>query len=169
MRPSFEEIYDTTLEVLNINRSMFASSGSSRHAHIMKAKQIMCFVARHVGYTSMYIGEQIGLNYATVIYHEQKAKGYIKYEPEYAEQVSKVLSILSIPCRTHTKSGYIVRDKEDNGGYLYFCAGEKPQIDDDSNIWTTKNGVFFDIPKEAFPQITWEKGPVACEMTLKLK
>lgn len=167
MRPTFDDIYYVTLDVLNIKREVFERAGRSRFSPIMRAKQMMCFIACEMGYTTTFIGKRLNLNHTTVVHHHKSAQDHIDYEQDYAEDINAIYAKLDIPCLFYKKTGWLTRDKEEHGANLLFTVGKKPRRD---GIWlTSKDCEMYDLPRQAFPHITWESEPQECEMTLRLK
>ncbi len=166
MRPTFDEIYEAVLDTLNICKEVYERAGRSRFAPIVKARQIICYVARKVGYTTLDIGERLGLHHATVLHHSKKAEGYATYEEEYATDVNNILNRLSIPNKQCTIVGYVVRD-EDGQLTLFSDKPNRDRFQQGEGFWSG------DCPRELnpslFPQITWGSEPQECELTLRLK
>lgn len=167
MKPTFDEIVSATLEAVNINKKVFKDAGKSRFAPIVKARQIICYIAKEVGYSSVYIEQQMKIVHASINYHVRQARERFCLENDYALIVDKAMAKLGLHSKQHNILGWITRDKEEDGGYLYLTIGEEPKRVQD--MWHIRDGMMIDLPKEAFPQITWDSAPQKCEMTLRLK
>ncbi len=167
MNPTLDTIEGATLSVLGINKKLFRGVSKSRSSNIVKAKQIICFIAKELGYTSMQISKKLGIGYSTVFYHVKKAEGFLGIERDYARCVEAVMTKLGLNRECYTVIGWISRDKEESGGYLYLTIGEEPQRG--LKYWLVEDGMMIDLPKEFFPQVKWNTQPKKCEMTLRLK
>lgn len=167
MKPTFDEIVSATLEAANINKKVFEDAGKSRFAPIVKARQMICYIAKEVGYSSVYIEQQMKIDHSSINYHVRQARERFCLENDYALIVDKAMAKLGFHSKHHSILGWITRDKEEDGGYLYLTIGKKPKRVQD--MWYVRDGMMIDLPKEAFPQITWDSAPKKCEMTLRLK
>lgn len=167
MNPTLETIEGATLSVLGINKKFFRGVSKSRSSNIVKAKQIICFIAKELGYTSIQISKKLGIGHSTVLYHVKKAEGFLGIERDYARCVEAVMTKLGLRIEHHTVTGWILRDKEEEGGYLYLTIGEEPKRG--TQYWIVEDGMMIDLPKEFFSQVTWHTPPQKCEMTLRLK
>lgn len=168
MRPTLEKILDTTLEVLNVPKDVFERERKSREKDMVKVKQILCYVGQEYGYSQPKIGAFLSLNHSTVHHNKETAKGYAKYEPDYANEIKEILSRLKTIEDiedVYVMNGQIIRD--DDGFTLFVVDGKPFRMED--GIWLVQGGVAYNIPKEAFPQITWDNEPQECEMILRLK
>lgn len=163
----FDEIKSITLSHLDIKEEIFERAKNSRIAFFVQARQFICLIAYECGYKSSYIARELGIGRTTVVYHIKKAQEYMRLETSYRQHVEDIVYHLK-NCRVqHSMKGWLARDKEEEGGFLYFIAGEKPKRDLKRGTWAIGDGVMYDAPKEAFPQITWEREPWECEMILK--
>lgn len=164
---TFDEILDAALKAVNIDKKVFIQAGKSRIAPIVKTRQIICYLAKEAGYSSVYIAHKLGIDHASVLYHVREARERFCVENDYAEILDKAMSILGFHSKQHNVNGWLTRDKEEDGGYLYFTIGKRPKRHKD--MWLIDEGMMIDMPKEAFPQITWNSAPQRCEMTIRLK
>lgn len=165
----FDEIKNITLSHFDIKEEVFDRARSSRIAFFVQARQIICYIANKFEYKSSYIANKLGIARTTVVYHIKKAQEYIPFEKEYKQHIDSIMSLLENSRVQHSVKGWLTRDREEDGGFLYFTVGEKPQKDKERGIWVIEDGMMYDAPKEAFPQITWEFDPLECEMILKTK
>lgn len=170
MKPTAEQIRDVALSVLGIDKEAFMKARASKCSYFVRPRQIICYIARNLGYTCSIIGECICLDYATVLYHEKVAKDHIMRERDFEEDVNRVFMALGVQISTFSINGWLVRDSEEQGGSLLLIVGRRPDRDENQGVWKTHDdGEIYEIPKKAFPDTTWEHGARTCELTLRIK
>ena len=170
MNHTFEEIRDSVLDTLCLHRLAFKRSIKSHSRAIVNAKQMICYVAVELGYSKSYIAEQLGVTEPAVRYHYNKAQDYLSYEKGYADSIEKIFNKLGLPRKKNYAKGWIVRETNEDGAYLYFSTDAKPERDETHNLWSFEKSDFVgNIPKEMFPQITFECEPIECEIQITLK
>lgn len=167
MNFELEEIKRVTLDYFGINEYIFDKATKSKIAHFVRPRQIISYIASECGYRPTDIGKMLKVTYPTITYHKENVEVYMRVDKEYKKYVEDIMHRLMLSRVEYTLEGWLTRDKEEDGGFLYFTVGEKPKKDTDKEIWVINDGMMFDAPKEAFPQITWECEPWRCEMTLK--
>lgn len=169
MIPTLEQILDTTLEVLGIERSAFEKSKRTRSAFAVKVRQIVCYVGQEYGHTQCGIGDFLGLDHSTVHHNKETAKDYATFENDYANVIEQVLlklgEVKSIR-KVAKVMGFVVRDED---GSMFFCEGGKPVRSEEEKIWLVEDGMAYSIASEYFPQVTWDDEPIECQITLRLK
>lgn len=60
---------------------------------------------------------------------------------------------------------WIARDKDEAGGELYLY-GKQPSIMKNKICWDSKELYYARLPKELFPEITWENSPKKVELKI---
>ena len=170
MKPTIEGIKSAVLSVLEINEDAFLRARKSRLSYFIRAKQIICYIARNVGYTSATIGNYLNIGHSVVLYHEKVAKNHMELERDFEEDVSRAFEKLGVLIPVDSITGWVVRDSEAQGENLLFFVGRKPNRDIKHGIWKAEDDyIVCEIPKKILPRITWEDEAHRCELTLRLK
>lgn len=162
MRPTLQEIFDVTLDELNISKDSYKRAGKSREARMVRVRQIFSYIGRHFGYTTQTIADFIGMHHASICYHSECAKDACRYEKGYINKINNILSHFDNVQRVSVVSGWLARSED---GTLEFFK-EEPNLFD--GVWTTNQTSIY-VEKEQFPQINLVDSPIPCEMTLRLK
>lgn len=162
MRPTLKEIFNVTLEELNISNEAYQRAGKSREIRMVKARRIICYVGRHFGYTLYEVADYLKINHTTVHYHSEGAKDAMCYEKGYAYSINNILSHFDFVQRVSNTIGWLARDED---GSLYFFRDKPTSCD---GVWLANNSAIR-ISQDQFPQVTYIDSPVPCEMTLRLK
>lgn len=170
MRPTLDDIFYAVLEACDTDEETYRNLKDSRDALAVLIRQMVCWIGQETyGYSQPKIGQYLGLNHSTVWHNKMKAQDYMSYDKEYKLCVNKALSILYAKeedegQKEYSINGWVARDGYDDS--LSFFTVKKPKRFED--MWLAED-YCYSLPKEAFPQITWESEPVECEMTLRLK
>lgn len=169
MRPTLQLIFDATLNVVGMSKVEYERVKKSHYEKPLMIRQIVSLLGQKYGYSLHKIGDFLDIAHCTVHHQREKAKGFYEYEKEYASMVDDVMLIVNNEMtkdapREEKISGWIARDGYDDS--LSFFTVKKPKRVED--MWLAED-YCYSLPKEAFPQITWESEPVECEMTLRLK
>lgn len=167
MKPTFDDIFNAVLEAAGIQKKIFIKAGASRIAPIMRVRQITCHLAKEASLSTPHIAHKLGIRSWSVTYHANQAKKRLCKEADYALLVDKAMAKLGFQSKRCFIEGWVTRDREEDGGYLYFTIGKEPKRMGD--MWFVDDAMMIDLPKGAFPQITWDNAPQKCEMTLQLK
>lgn len=168
MKPIFKDIYIATLKALNVKPDIYEQAKKSRRGLIIMVKRTLCYVCRQVGFLSHETASYVGLDESSVRYHIGNAKKKLSIDSNYANLVDGILSQFGFSSKQYEYLGWLTRDTEEQGEYLYLTIGEKPIRDTFSKIWIVDEGMMIDLPKSAYPNITWENSPQECKMTLRL-
>ena len=163
MKPSLKEILEVTLEELNVTQRHYKEACKSRLSNIVLAKQIVCYVATHFGYSQHSIASFLKIDRTNVSYHKSLAENYSKIEKKYAVKVNKVMSRFENVRYCHSKLGWVARDK-DTMSLTFFR--EKP-IDNDGSWYA--DSYQYSLPFDHFPQVSYDDSPRRCEVTFRLK
>lgn len=163
MNPTLYDILYATLDVLNIKKEDFKRARKSRLSYVVEAKQIVCFVAQHFGYSQQSIADFLGLTHAAILNNQKRAYDFSTIEKGYANKVNAVLEKFERVRKWHIVNGWVARDNEDNTINFFT---EKPETFD--GIWVSEYSSY-SLPKGFFPQLSFDDSPQRCEMTLRLK
>mgnify|MGYP005993807127 CR=1 FL=1 len=82
---NLERIYNNVVNITGVE-----IKNKSRKRDIVYAKKIYCNLAREKGYTFKAIGEFIGLNHATVVWHNNDTPYLLKQDKEFMDNYLKV-------------------------------------------------------------------------------
>ena len=130
---------------------------------VVEARQIVCYVGVHYGYRQYEIADFLNIDISTVHHHKKNSEGYCSYDKSFANKVYSVMSRFENMRFYHRENGYVARDEEDST--LSFFR-EKP-IERDG-VWTSDKRSYC-LPKDYFPQVSYEDSPISCELTLRLR
>lgn len=169
MRPTLDDIFYAVLEAFDIDDETYRNIKDSREALAVSVRQVICWIGqKSYGYSQHEIGLYLGLNHSTVWHNKMRAEDYMSYDKDYKVCVNKALSILYAKeeeiQKEYSINGWVARDGYDDS--LAFFTVKKPKRIED--MWLAED-YCYSLPKEAFPQITWDCEPQECEMTLRLK
>lgn len=163
MKPTLKEILEATLEESNMSFDQYKSIRKSRLANIVKIRQVVSYIAVRYGYTQYSIADFLKINHTTVIYHKEMAEDYYMYEKDFAKLVDRVLTRFEDVKVMQYVRGWVARSKD--GETVRFFTSHPIKKGDD---WTS-HSLSYDLPKNYFPQVTYEDSPRSCGMTLRLK
>lgn len=163
MKPTLREILDATLVELDMSYEQYKRVRCSRLMRIVEVRQIVCYVGTHYGHTQQDIANFLSINHASVHHHKKNSEGYCDYDKDFANKVYSVMSRFENVRFYHRENGYVARDKED---FILTFFREKP-IENDG-VWTSDK-CSYSLPKDYFPQVSYEDSPISCELTLRLR
>jgi hypothetical protein len=169
MKPTLEQILDTTLRILDLNKEYFMKNQSSRRLEIVEVKQMVSFVGQKNGYSQTVIGNFLGINHSTVCHNKKSACFFYDHDKRFARKINLILNALKIYEEKEIKlSGWVARSDNFNG-CLQFFTEEVPTRNHHYKIWQPNEGMVYDIPNHAFQFLTWENEPIECEIIIRLK
>lgn len=160
MKPSIEEIFEVTLQVLQISKEKWERIRHTRQWDAVQLVQAASFVSMENGYSIKDIAEFFDRQYATILYDVTRMKELCFLYKDSVDIIDKIYNKLNYR-HCHTYNAYLARScsglltmsptvPERMGGY-WVAVGAKPYID-----------------QESFPQITWESGPAKVKITVTL-
>lgn len=169
MNPTLEQILDTTLRILDLDKEYFLSNKGYRRLEIIDVKQIISFIGQQYGYSQTEIGSFLGIDHSTVCNNRKKASFFYSYDKRFARKVNLILDALKKYKESEvTLKGWVARSENFNG-CLQFFTEEIPIRNQEYKIWQPNEGMVYDIPNHAFQFLTWEDEPIGCEITIRLK
>lgn len=163
MKPTLREILDATLVELDMPYERYKRVKGSRLMKVVEVRQIVCYVGVHYGYRQYEIAYFLNIDISSVHHHKKNSEGYCSYDKSFANKVYSVMSHFEKVRFYHRENGYIARDKED---FTLTFFREKPTESD--GVWTSDK-YSYSLPKDYFPQVSYEDSPISCELTLRLR
>ena len=169
MKPTLEQILDTTLRILDLEKDYWNANKSYRRLEIVEVKQIVSFVGQKYDYSQPTIGRFLEVDHSTVCHNRKNAAFYYDYDKRFARKVNLILDALKMYEESEvTIKGWVARSENFNE-CLQFFAEEIPIRNQEYKIWQPNEGMVYDIPNHAFQFLTWENEPIECEITIRLK
>lgn len=169
MKPTLEQILDTTLRVLDLDKEYFLANKSYRRLEILEVKQIISFVGQKYEYSQPTIGRFLGIDHSSVCHNRKNASFYYDCNKRFARKIDLILDVLKTYEESEvTMKGWVARSENFNG-CLQFFTEEIPIRNQEYKIWQPNEGMVYDIPNHAFQFLTWENEPIECEITIRLK
>jgi hypothetical protein len=169
MKPTLEQILDTTLRILDLGKDYWNANKYCRRLEILEVKQIVSYLGQKYEYSQPKIGRILGVDHSTVCVHKKNFAFYLKYDKRLTRKYNLILESL----KKYTENavaikGWVARSENFNG-CLQFFTEHAPTRNQEYKIWQPNEGMVYDIPNHAFQFITWETEPVECEITIQLK
>ena len=164
MRHDLSHIQEVTLRCMDITPGEWKSKIKTREARIVRAKQIIAYIANMEGYTSVEISKHLGLHRTTIIHHTGVMQSeYVTY-PRLRELVDNVIEHLSlIPQRQTSMATYGWLARNTMG--LLTISPNKPERMGD-HYWIAEGSRPF--PRDQFRQITYDRGPVRVRIQITI-
>lgn len=168
MKPTLEQILDTTLRILDLDKEYFLANKSYRRLEILEVKQIISFVGQKYEYSQPTIGRFLGINHSSVCHHRKNVSFYYNYDKRLARKIDLILDSLKIYDESEVKiKGWVARSENFNE-CLQFFTQEIPIRNQEYKIWQPNEGMVYDIPNHVFQFLTWKDEPIECEITIQL-
>lgn len=169
MKPTLEQILDTTLKILDLDKEYFLANKNYRMLEIIEVKQIVSFVGQQYEHSQPTIGRFLGIDHSSVCNHKKNATFYYYYDKRFAGKIDRILDALKMYEESEvTLKGWVARSENFNS-CLQFFTGEIPIRNQEYKIWQPNEGVVYDIPNHVFQFLTWENEPIESEITIRLK
>lgn len=169
MRPTLEQILDTTLRFLDLGKDYWKTNKSYRRLEIVEVKQMVSFIGQKYEYSQPTIGRCLEIDHSTVCIHRKKAEFYYSYDKRFARKIDSILDALKTYEESEvTLKGWVARSENFNE-CLQFFTEEIPTRNQEYKIWQQNEGMVYDIPNHAFQFLTWKDEPIECEITIRLK
>lgn len=169
MKPTLEQILDTTLYILDLDKEYFLANKGCRRLEILEVKQMVSFVGQKYKYSQPIIGRFLGIDHSTICTHRKNASFYYDYDKRFARKIDLILDALKKYTESEvTLNGWVARSENFNE-CLQFFTEEIPTRNQEYKIWQPSEGMVYDIPKQAFQFLTWKDEPIKCEITIRLK
>ena len=169
MKPTLEQILDTTLRILDLGKDYWRANKSYRLLEIVEVKQIVSFVGQKYGYSQPTIGRFLEVDHSTICIHRKNAAFYYDYDKRFARKIDLILDALKVYEESEvTIKGWVARSENFNE-CLQFFTQEIPTRNQEYKIWQPNEGMVYDIPNHAFQFLTWKDEPIECEITIRLK
>lgn len=162
MRPTLKEIFDVTLDEMNICKEAYQRAGKSREARMVRVRRTVCYIGRYFGYTLQDIAAFLDIKHSSVYYHAEVAKDSIFYEKGYENRVNNILAYFDNTQKLSETRGWLARDED---GSLNFFQSEPVLY---NGIWMSNKGAQR-LQDNQFPQITLDSRPAPCEIIIKLR
>jgi chromosomal replication initiation ATPase DnaA len=70
--------------------------GKCRKAHISEARMIFIYLMRHLGYSTMDLGELLNRDHSVMIYNTKVFDNRYKYDVMFRKKVDKMLEIVDL-------------------------------------------------------------------------
>ena len=157
MRPSLDDIMNTTLSVLNIETSEWEAYRKSRQSFIVRAKELFCLLSFEEGYTHQEIATAIGLHRSTVIHHINAFKAHCDLYPSCYRLIERSQKLLEPSRKNRQKHSYSSGWLARSASGLLTISPVRPERF--AGYWVAEGSRPFD-PQGAFPQVTYETGPI---------
>lgn len=164
MRHDLKHIHEVTLRCMEITPHEWISLKRTRKAKIVRAKQIIAYIANTEGYTSTEISKFLELDRTTIIHHTGVIQSeYVTY-PHLRKLVDSVVDNLGVcPQRQTTMitHGWLARN---TFGLLTISPGKPEPMG--NHYWMAEGSRPF--LQDQFQQITYEKGPVKVRIQITI-
>lgn len=156
MKPNLEHILTASLDALGLNHLTWRLHNKTRLASIVRAKQLYCLLAFEEGYSHNEIGRHIGLHRTSVIHHINTFRDHCDIYPDCSDLLEEARSLIP-DCegaqRSHKISAWLARCHT----RLLVISPNRPTSV--SGYWVSEGSRPYN-PQEAFPQITYQSGPI---------
>ena len=164
MKHKLSHILEVTLRTINITPEAWEERRKSRDGRIVRAKQLLTFIAIKEGYSCNEVATFLEQHRTTAIHHLSTMQRECQLYPRLQDIVDKIIESLGpIPNRqtmmvmygwmARSESGFLTvspTKPEPMGGY-WLAEGTRP------------------FPRDQFKQITYETGPVKVKIKVTIE
>lgn len=164
MKHELVKILDVTLKVLNLTPEQWKERGRSRDGQIVRARQIVSYIAYKEGYYCTEIASFLKQHRTTILHHITVIQDMIRFYPSFNTFVKKIFDKLGPepPLQTSiTMYGWLAR----GCNRLLTFSPVKPEAV--GGYWLAEGTRSF--PKDQFQHITYETGPVKVKIKVTIE
>lgn len=164
-RHSLDHILECTLRCCNITREEWQKLMHGRKGYIARAKQLLSYIALNEGYEHNDIAQFLEQHRTSVIYNAKVLREEISFYPPLQDLVDKIVHMLGPlphePQKQMITYGYLARSST---GLLTFSQHIPERL---GGYWMSEGSKPF--PKDQFPQVTYETGPVKVKIKVTIE
>lgn len=164
-RHSLDHILECTLRCCNITREEWQKLMHGRKGYIARAKQLLSYIALNEGYEHNDIAEFLEQHRTSVIHNAKVLREEISFYPPLQDLVDKIVHMLGPlphePQKQMITYGYLARSST---GLLTFSQHIPERL---GGYWMSEGSKPF--PKDQFPQVTYETGPVKVKIKVTIE
>lgn len=165
MNYRLEDILSSVLSVLNISHKEWENIRRFRTAESIKVKQYTSVIARKFGYNDEGISRILHCHRSTIYHHIKTMRDLMEVHADRRHMVDSILADLSLKTPlsdSHVSHAWLARTPK---GTLTMSP-TKPEL---VGIWWVAEGSKLYNPQDAFPQITFEAGPIKVKIEVTIE